>query len=284
MRSFLRSGIKRLVASQRQARPLGDRAAVVIAVAARKGGVGKTTTSVNLAAALARFHARRVLLVDLDPQGHVGASMSAQFHGSAVGLSGVFTEDSDVDVMDTVVPTDAERLHITSGDRTLAAAELALTSRIGKEFVLHEALEVARTHYDVILLDCPPNVGNLTLNALVAADLVLVPCDLSPLAVDGVHALIETVSTISDRLNPKIDLLGIVVTRLDARNTGLNESVLAELRDSYGVLVFDETIGINTDLAKAQRAGKNVFDHAPQSRGAQHHRSLADAVLARLSA
>jgi len=281
MRSLLKSTLHKFMPS-RPERPLGDRRAVVIAVAARKGGVGKTTTSVNLAAALARHHGRKTLLLDMDPQGHVASSLSTQFRPGAVGLSSVLAEDSSVDLVDVAFATDATNLHIVSPDDGLAALEQLLTSRIGKEGVLRDALVTARTHYDVILLDCPPHVGNLTLNALVAADQVLIPCDLSPLAVEGVRSLIETMSTVSERLNPRLDLLGIVVTRFDARNQGMNDAVHEELRALYGDVVFPDPIGINTDLAKAQRAGKNIFDHAPQSRGAAHHQRLADAVVSRL--
>lgn len=281
MRSILRQGLKRLV-TNRTDRPRGDRSAIVIAVAARKGGVGKTTTCVNLAAALGRYQGRRVLVVDLDPQNHVGTSLAAQVRVGGRGISTVFDEGTDANLVDLVVPTDAKNLHIVPRDHELDKTETALSSRIGKEFILREQLEIARTHYDIILIDCPPNVGNLTLNALVACDLVLIPCDLSPLAVEGVHSLVGTIAEVSSRLNPKIDVLGVLVTRFDARNTAMNETVLDELGGDYGDVVIPTRIGINTDLAKAQLAGKNVFDFAPKSRGAKHHRELAEFVASHL--
>lgn len=281
MRSILRQGLKRLV-TNRTERPRGDRSAVVIAVSARKGGVGKTTTCVNLAAALGRFQDRRVLVIDLDPQNHVGTSLSAQVRVGGRGIATVFEENTDTNLVDLVVPTDAENLHIVPPDHELDRTETALSARIGKEFILREQLEIARTHYDVILIDCPPNVGNLTLNALVACDLVLIPCDLSPLAVEGVHSLVSTIAEVSSRLNPRIDVLGVLVTRYDARNTAMNETVLEELGGEYGDVVIPTRVGINTDLAKAQLAGKNVFDFAPKSRGAKHHRELAEFVVSHL--
>ena len=281
MRSILRQGLKRFVANRTE-RPRGDRSATVIAVSARKGGVGKTTTCVNLAAALGRFENKRVLVIDLDPQNHVGNSLASQVRVGGRGVSTVFEEGTEANLVDLVIPTDAENLHVVSPDRGLDKMEAALNSRIGKEFILREQLDVARSHYDIILIDCPPNIGNLTLNALVAADLVLVPCDLSPLAVDGVHALVETIAAVSTRLNPKIDVLGILVTRFDARNVGMNQTVLDELEDAYGDVVIPARVGINTDLAKAQLAGKNVFDFAPKSRGAKHHRELAEFVVSQL--
>ena len=282
MRSILRQGLKRLQ-KNRTSRPLGSRSATVIAISARKGGVGKTTTTVNLGAALARFHGLKTLIVDLDPQNHVGRALSTQFRSGGRGMSEFFDEQADVDVIDLVVPTEADHLHLVPPDAGLSEVESLLTTRIGKEFVLRHGLEVARTHYDIILLDCPPNVGNLTLNALVASDLVLIPCDLSPLAIDGVHSLVDTIATVSERLNPRIDVLGILVTRHDGRNVGVNEAVIGELESAYGDVVIPRYIGVNTDLAKAQLAGKNVFDFAPNSRGAQHHRELAQFVADQLA-
>lgn len=282
MKNILREGLKRL-SRGRPERPRGDREAVVLAIAARKGGVGKTTTAVNLAAALARFHGMRTLLIDLDPQNHVSRSLASQFRRSGSGVGAFFEEGSEVDLIDLVTPTEADNLHVIPPDERLSEVELKLTSRIGKEFVLREGLEVCRTHYDLIVLDCPPNVGNLTLNALVASDVVLIPCDLSPLAVDGVHSLVETIAAVSNRLNPRIDVLGILVTRFDARNTAINEAVVEELETAYGDVVIPHRIGINTDLAKAQLAGKNVFDYAPASRGAEHHRALAQFVASQLA-
>lgn len=283
MRNILKQGLKRL-SKNRSERPRGDRSAVVVSIAARKGGVGKTTTAVNLAAAMARFEGMRTLIIDLDPQNHVGRSLESQIRGGTRGLSAFFEEDADVDLIDLVTSTEAPDLHVVPPDPALADVEAQLTNRIGKEFVLREGLEVARTHYDLIVLDCPPNVGNLTLNALVASDLVLIPCDLSPLAVEGVHSLVETIATVSTRLNPRIDVLGILVTRFDARNKGMNEAVVEELETAYGDVVIPQRIGINTDLAKAQLAGKNVFDFAPTSRGATHHRELARFVAGQLGA
>ncbi len=279
MRNILKQGLKRFVRAEPD-RQRGMRAATVIALAAQKGGVGKTTTSVNLAAALARFHEKKTLLLDLDPQSHVRTSLARQIPAGARGLSAVFGEDEDTEVLDVVSPTDVRNLHVCVSDDRLGDVESLLTTRIGKEFVLRDALGITRTHYDFIVIDCPPAVGNLTLNGLVAADQVLIPCDLSPLAVDGVHAVVRTIAKISDRLNPRIDVLGILLTRYDARNVTMNESVVARLHESYGDVVVPRHVGVNTDLAKAQLEGRNIFDFAPTSRGAHHHRELAEFVVA----
>lgn len=282
MRSLLRSSLRRVTRSTPEAppRPTGSRSATVVAVAAQKGGVGKTTTSVNLACALARFHGKRTLLVDLDPQGHVNTALSAQVRPGGGSLAKVLTEErSGKEVVDIVARTEIPELHVTPLDLQLGAAEDLLGTRIGKELILREALKATRTFYDVIVIDCPPNLGNLTVNGLVAADQVLVPCDPSPLALSGVHALIDSVTAIADRLNPELDLLGVLLTRVDGRNRTLNEAMVHELQESYGEAVLPVQIGINNTLAKAQHAGRDVFAYDGQSRGAAQYRALADHIL-----
>jgi chromosome partitioning protein len=251
----------------------------VISVAAQKGGVGKTTTSVNLASALARNHGLKVLLMDVDPQGHVYTAMKKQVHAGGGALSSVLTDErGGREVMEIVAETMVEGLDVTPCDPRLAGAEDLLGTRIGKEFLLRDALQITRTHYDIILIDCPPNLGNLTLNALVASDLVLIPCDPSPLAVNGVDALIGTVSTIANRLNPNIDILGLLLTRVDGRNTKLNDTVTGQLEAAYGEVMMDVNIGINSSLSQAQMAGLDIFEFDPRSRGAIQYEALANNV------
>lgn len=289
MRSLLKSGFRRLTqnteAPRGNSRPKGDRKATVIAVATQKGGVGKTTTSVNLASALARFHGQKVLLLDLDPQGHVATALKSQIRVGGGPLSEVLVDErSELDLTDIVVGTDVENLHVTPHDPGLAQAEDLLGTRIGKEFILRDALETARTWYDVIVIDCPPNLGNLSLNGLVCADRVLVPCDPSPLAVHGVHALVETISKVAGRLNPDIDVMGILLTRVDGRNTALNQAIVDEITKAYGDAVLPVEIGINSALAKAQHTGTDVFAFDESSRGARQYRDLAGLVFEEISA
>ena len=283
MRSLLKSGLRRVVhrsTGETPRRALGPRHAVVIAVAAQKGGVGKTTTSVNLASGLARFHGKRVLLIDLDPQGHVYTALSEQIHVGGGALSDVLTTEHG-EVLDAVTSTSVRGLDVTPLDPSLVHTESLLSTRIGKELLLKDALAVTRTWYDVIVIDCPPNLGNLTINGLVAADQVLIPCDPSPLALSGVHSLVDAIRGVS-RLNPDIDVLGVLLTRVDGRTTILNQAILSEVEGVYGEAVLPVRIGINNALSKAQHAGQDIFTYDPGSRGAAHYEALAGHLVEEL--
>lgn len=287
MRNLLKAGLRRLTASPAPETPrhaAGDRRATVIAVATRKGGVGKTTTSVGLAAGLARYHGLRVLLVDLDPQGHVTTALKNQVEPTGIPLSKVLLAERGAEVLDAMSPTSIPNLWVTAYDADLGAAEDLLGTRIGKEYVLREALRVTRTHFDVIVLDCPPNLGNLALNGLVAADRVLIPCDPSPLAVNGVHALADAIETIASRLNPDLDVMGVLLTRVDGRNQTVNDAVIAEIEAAWGHALMPIRIGVSTDLSKAQLEGRDIYSFAPDSRGALHYRELANHVAQAISA
>jgi chromosome partitioning protein len=286
MRSLLRSGIRRLarpsddVPTTMPTHRLGTRNATVIAVATQKGGVGKTTTSINLAAALARFHDKRVLLIDLDPQGHVTTSLTSHIEGGGGSLSGVLTDATgNRDIIEVVAPTSVKNLSVIPFDAGLAKTEDLLGTRMGKEFILRDALRAARTHFDVIVIDCPPNLGNLTVNGLVASDTVLIPCDPSPLALNGVHTVIETISMIAGRLNPEIDILGVLLTRVDGRNRTINDAVITKIEDEYGEAMLPLIIGIDSAIAKAQLAGQDLFSFDSKCRGAQQYRALSDLVV-----
>lgn len=283
MRNLLKAGFRRLStpAPAQQQSPrhaIGMKQATVIAVATRKGGVGKTTTSVSLACGLARYHGKKVLLVDLDPQGHVTTALRAMVRNGGAPLSSVLLAERGGEVLDVVSATEIPNLDVTPFDAGLGTTEDLLGTRLGKEFILRDALRVTRTHYDFIIVDCPPNLGNLALNGLVAADQVLIPCDPSPLAVKGVHALLDTISSIATRLNPEIDVLGILLTRVDGRNVTVNESVVAEIEEAWGPALLPVRIGVSTSLSKAQMAGLDIFAFEETGRGAEQYRELADYV------
>lgn len=261
----------------------GDRRAKVIAICSQKGGVGKTTTAVNLGTSLAYFHRKQVLVVDLDPQGHVEKSLGAIVSDGLeyTPLSKVL-ETRRGNLLDAVVKTDLENFHLTPGDKALVQTESVLSSRIGKEFILKTAIETARTHYDMIILDCPPSLGNLTLNGLVAADHVLIPCEMSVLAFEGVTDLLETLREVTERLNPLLDVLGVLFTRVDGRNITMNDLISDNMKRFFNGKILKTYVAINTALNKAQLEGKPVFDFAPSSSGATHYHALADELIHRL--
>jgi len=263
--------------------PKGDHDAVVIAVAAQKGGVGKTTTTVSLASALARFHGLKVLVVDLDPQGHVNLSLREQVELGGGCLSDLLTEPGTLGELEEIqTGTTIDGLHVTPPDPGLLHAEDQLAHRIGKELLLRRALEITRTWYDVILLDCPPNMGTLTVNGLVAADTVLVPAQASMLCVAGIEGLLNTLDEVGSQLNPGLDLLGVVLTRVDGRTTRSNAAVRELVSEQWGDVLLGTAINANDALAQAQLAGTDIFSHAPRSTGAVAYRALAAELLERL--
>jgi len=279
MRNLISNGIKKLVDSGPQyAR--GNRAGRVLSIATVKGGVGKTTTAVNLACGLATLEQARVLLVDLDAQGHCASSLSAHQVDApdADPLSDVLLDEEGRQALDSVTSTGIERLDITPSDPELAEAEGRIAQKIGKEVRLRDSLEITRTHYDYVIVDCPPNEGNLTINGLIAADSVLIPTDLSPLSVQGADELMGTVLTINERLDHDLDILGVLLTRVDKRTSSVNDEVLETIDEAWGELVLETEIGINSKLKKSQLAGEPIFEYAPDSRGAHHYEALTREV------
>ncbi len=253
----------------------GHHAATVLAVASNKGGVGKTTTAVNLAVGLQRMGAK-VLLIDLDPQAHVSAALRAQANGS---LSDVFTGKLR-DVCEATYPSPWDDLELAGSEKTLAETEVMVAAKIGKELLLDGALTIARTRYDLIVIDCPPNLGTLTLNALCAADYLLVPTDMSVLALEGVSDILTAVDTLRTRLGRKLEVCGIVATRYDKRTTQLNSAIEQSFADLYGntIRLLKTRIPQTSTVNKAHLAGEPIFDHAPSSPAAIAYKELAAEV------
>ena len=285
MGNLLTNGLRKLVNSDKEY-PEGDREATVIAVSTVKGGVGKTTTAVNLAVGLADQieEDSRALLIDLDAQGHCQASL-AELVPSISGVdtvSEILLSEKNLDLLDAIVSTQIDNLDLTVADEGLSEAEGQISQKIGKERLLSEALQFTRTHYDYIIVDCPPNKGNLTINALFAADGVVVPTELSPLSVQGADELLGTVMKVNRRLDHETDILGIVLTMVDKRTGAINDDVLEQIESAWSELVFDAQIGINTAIKKAQLAGEPIYDFAPRSRGANHYRELTRELAERI--
>lgn len=261
----------------------GSRLARTIAVCSQKGGVGKTTTAVNLGAAFSHFHEKKVLIVDLDPQGHVEKSLGSiipdglDYTPVSVSLSA-----KKGNLLNSVIRTKLDFLDITPGDKGLNDAEGMLAGKIGREMILSQALKTAKTHYDYIIVDCPPNLGNLTVNALCAADYVVVPCEMSVLAFEGVTDLLSTLETVNEQLNKSLKVLGVVFTRVDGRNTTMNQLVEENLKNYFNGNIFKTRISVNTDLNKAQLEGHTIFHFAPSSTGAANYTALAEEIVKKL--
>lgn len=261
----------------------GNRKARVVAVCSQKGGVGKTTTVVNLGTCFAYFHNKKVLVVDLDPQGHVEKALGAMVKNGIeyTPLSKILVEKKG-DLLDAVVKTELEGFDLTPGDKELIGAESAISNRIGRESILRDLIRIARTHYDMILFDCSPSLGNLTMNALVASDFAILPCEMSALAFEGVSDILEAFREIQEKLNEKLRLLGVLFTRVDGRNITMNELIVENMKKFVDGRLFKTQIAVNTALNKAQLEGRPIFLYAPSSSGSENYQALSVEVLHRI--
>jgi len=248
----------------------------IIAIANQKGGVGKTTTTVNLAAALARTP-QRVLLVDLDPQGN--ATMGSGVDKRELGASATDVLLGEVPIAKAIVRTE-EGYDLLPGNIDLTAAEIQLMDLDNRELRLKHALEISRGKYDFILIDCPPALSLLTLNALTAADSVLVPMQCEYYALEGLTALLQTIDALKGRLNPGLEIEGVLRTMFDVRNN-LANAVSTELTHHFGDLVFRTIIPRNVRLAEAPSHGRSIVNYDKASRGGIAYLGLAGEVLRR---
>ena len=260
--------------------PQGPHSATVLAIASGKGGVGKTTTAINLAVAFAQ-RGLKVLLLDLDPQAHVAAALRLQPPSGQAPLGDVLLGRLR-DVSEVSYPTRWANLHAAGSDKGLAELEMVLAAKIGKELLLDNSLTVARSHHDLILIDCPPNLGTLSLNALCAADALLVPTDLSVLALEGVSDILATLDTLRQRLQRPVRLAGIAITRFDRRLLHMNAALLRTCTDLFGEQLLDSRIPQVAAINRAHMAGESIFDYEPRSPGATAYAELANELEARL--
>lgn len=251
----------------------------IIAVANQKGGVGKTTTTVNLAASLAH-KGRRVLVVDLDPQGNATTGSGIDKARLQNGVYEVVLEGCDIPA--AAVRSGSGGFDVLGANRALAGAEIELVQEIGRELRLKNALQAVTDDYDFVLIDCPPSLTLLTLNGLVAANGVIVPMLCEYYALEGISDLIATVRKIRQAVNPRLDVTGIVRTLYDSRSRLVVE-VSEQLRRHFGSLVFETVIPRNVRLAEAPSHGMPVLAYDPSAKGAKAYLALADELLARLN-
>ena len=247
----------------------------LITLCNQKGGVGKTTTAVNLGAALAEQE-KRVLMVDLDPQGALTAYWGLETELSQVTIYQLLLNDS-------LPATDAirrvrERIDVIPADIDLAAAEIELFSALGRERILKELLSKVQDGYDFVLVDCPPNLGLLTVNALVACHGVIIPLQCEYFAMRGLSMLLDTLNKVKRRLNPQLDILGILPTLYNSRTRHAQE-VLAEVRRMFGERVFDTSITSSIRFAESTLARQPILEYAPTHPGAMAYRALAKEIL-----
>lgn len=249
----------------------------IIAMCNQKGGVGKTTSTINLAAALARY-GRRVLAVDFDPQGALSAGLGVQAHDVPTIYDLMLGHEKDPRA--AIQRSTIENLDVIPANIDLSAAEVHLVSEVAREQILGSVLRKVSADYDVVLIDCQPSLGLLTVNALTASHGVLIPLACEFFALRGVALLIETIDKVKDRLNPQLELDGILATMYDPRTLHARE-VLERVVDTFGDKVFDTVIGRTVKLPDAQIAAKSVLDYAPANAASEAYLKLARELVQR---
>jgi chromosome partitioning protein len=250
----------------------------VVAMCNQKGGVGKTTTAISLGAALAEY-GRRVLLVDFDPQGSLSVGLGLNPHDMDLTVYNLLME-KDVKVGDVVVKTGVEGMDLLPSNIELSAAEVQLVHEVGREQTLARVLAPALAEYDVVLIDCQPSLGLLTVNALTASDGVIVPLECEYFALRGVALLKSTIDKVQERLNPKLHIDGLLGTMYDGRTLHSRE-VMERLVQAWGDTVFHTVIRRTVKFSDSTVAGEPITTYASTSPGADSYRQLAREVLAR---
>jgi len=272
-------------ATQRRTRPIPEPEplkshgpARVVALCNQKGGVGKTTSTINLGAALTEY-GRRVLLLDFDPQGALSVGLGVQPHQLDRTVYDVLMESS-VGLDDVLLKTNVPGMDLVPSNIDLSAAEVQLVNEVAREQTLARALTPALPDYDLVLIDCQPSLGLLTVNALTAADEVVIPLECEFFSLRGVALLIDTIEKVRERLNPRLHIAGILATMYDSRTVHGRE-VFARVVEAFGDTVFDTVITRTVRFPETTVAGEPITTWAPSSSGAQQYRALAKEVLAR---
>ena len=250
----------------------------IIAMCNQKGGVGKTTSTINLGAALAEY-GRKVLLVDFDPQGALSVGLGVPTHELDTTVYNLLVERGH-DIHDVIQPTNTPGLDVLPANIDLSAAEVQLVNEVAREMVLARVLRPVADEYDVILIDCQPSLGLLTVNALTAAHGVLIPLECEFFAMRGVALLIDTIDKVTDRLNPRLEIDGILATMYDGR-TLHSRDVLASVVDHFGDKVFHTVIGRTVKFPDATLAAQPITAYASSHGSAEAYRQLARELIAR---
>lgn len=251
-----------------------------LSIAIQKGGSGKTTTALNLAAALQQM-GKEVLLVDMDPQANLTQSIGIRVEPepNIYHLLKQMAIGGELDIEEAII--EGESIHLLPAALELANAELELVSVYGREKMLERILESLPKSFDYVIIDCPPAVGMLTVNALACSDFVLMPLQAEFLPLKGIQSFMRTIQMIQGPINPKLKILGILLTKFDPRKS-MNRNIFGQLEDLYGEHVFETKIRSNIALAQAQEWGHDIFQHDKSSKGAFDYMQLAQEVLARV--
>jgi len=247
----------------------------VLAVVNQKGGVGKTTTSINLGSYLAE-HGKSTIVIDLDPQANATAGVGVGVQAGMPTLYEVLLEQ--VDVLSAVAPTGIKNLNLIPSTPDLAGAPIELMDQPYREYRLRRATKKLAEHFEYVLIDCPPSLGLLTVNGLAAADQLLIPVQCEYFALEGLNQLLNTVEMVRKHLNPHLQVLGAVLTMYD-RRVALSRRVVKEVRKNFPGHVFESVIPRNTELAEAPEVGKTILEYDRNSRGAQAYEFLSDELL-----
>jgi chromosome partitioning protein len=255
----------------------------VLAVANQKGGVGKTTTTINLAASLALVH-RRVLVVDVDPQGNLTSGLGQRNHAADAGTvyDALTTPEPTRDARPFVIPAGVDNLSLIPADRNLTGAEIEMVSLSSREERLRMLLQTVRDDYDYVFVDCPPSLGLLTLNALVAADAVIIPLHCEYFALEGLADLVSTMRRVRAALNPQLDIEGVLLTMFDER-TNLGQQVATDVREFFKEKVYRTVIPRNVRLGEAPSHGMPAIVYDGKSRGAEAYQALAKEMLEKVN-
>ncbi len=253
-----------------------------IAIANQKGGCGKTTTAVNLAAAWAKA-GKKVLIVDFDPQGHASMGLGIDCNQLDKTIYDTF-KDTNTSITDVIIHTDINKLHLAPSNILLSGLEFELAIRYGREFALKKNLAAINSDYDFCVIDCSPSLSLLTLNAIVAGSDVIIPVQAHYYALEGLKELLGTIDVVKERFNSNLRTLGILLTFIES-NTILSRQIQSQMRDYFGNLVFKTVIHKTIKFAESPSAGQPIVFYAPDSRGAEEYRSLAEEITrARTSA